>query len=186
VRVIAGTAGGLRLIAPRGRATRPTADRVREALFAALGDLVVDASVLDLFAGSGALAVEALSRGARTAVLVDRDRRAVEACRQNLTSTGLIERARVQATAAETLVRAGPPPEAPFDLVFLDPPYETRPADLGAVLGPLAQPGWLVPGGRVVVETRVVAPPQDFGPGWVVVWQREYGDTLIRVTTAAA
>src|SRR4051794_32309683 len=118
LRVVAGSVGGLHLVAPKG--ARPTTDRVKESLFASLGDVLHGADVLDLFAGSGALAIEALSRGAARAVLVDRDRHAVEAIRANLTTTGFTDRARVHSgPVAQFLHRVAP--EAPFDLVFLDP-----------------------------------------------------------------
>src|SRR5215471_16899259 len=116
LRVVAGSAGGLHLVAPKG--ARPTTDRNKESLFSSLGDAVVDAVVLDLFAGSGALGIEALSRGATRAVFVDRDRRAVDAVRANLHTTGFAERARVQGTGASTFLRRLSS-EAPFDLVFV-------------------------------------------------------------------
>ena len=131
LRVIAGTAGGLPLVAPRGDRSRPTTDRVKESVFAALGpDRLEGVAVLDLYAGSGALAIEALSRGARHAVLVDRDRLAVDACRRNLASTRFQDRARVQASTVGAFLGAGPPAEAPFGLVFVDPPYETAPDEV--------------------------------------------------------
>ncbi len=185
LRVIAGTAGGLRLVTPRGHATRPTADRVRESVFAALGDAVVDAEVLDLYAGSGALAIEALSRGARRAVLVDRDRRATQACRQNLASTRLSARARVQTSSVATFLRTGPPAEAPFDLVFIDPPYGTGEAAARGVLDVLARPGWLSPGAVIVVETGTAAIDAGLSD-WRTRWERRYGDTLVRVLDRAA
>ena len=110
LRVIAGTAGGLPLVAPRGGQSRPTTDRVKESVFAALGpDRLEDVAVLDLYAGSGALAIEALSRGARRALLVDRDRLAVDACRRNLTSTRFDDRARVQGSTVDAFLRPGHP-----------------------------------------------------------------------------
>jgi 16S rRNA (guanine966-N2)-methyltransferase len=179
LRVIAGVAGGLRLVAPEG-AARPTTDRVKESLFAALGPDAIDGVVvLDLFAGSGALGVEALSRGATRAVFVDRDRHAVDAVRANLATTRLADRAEVHATTAEAyLRRAGDPG---FGLVFLDPPYDAA-AGLGGVLDALGRPGLLAPSAAVVIETR-----RDDAPalpvGWVVRWQRLYGDTLVTVAS---
>jgi 16S rRNA (guanine966-N2)-methyltransferase len=177
LRVIAGDAGGRRLVAPPD--VRPTADRVREALFASLGGAVPGARVLDLYAGSGALAVEALSRGADRAVLVERDRAAVDACRHNLDVTGLAARARVHAGPVARFLAAGPPAAAPFDLVLIDAPYDAAPDELPAVLAALAEPGWVAADARVVVETArrrpVPAPP----PGWAVRDERRYGDTLL-------
>jgi 16S rRNA (guanine966-N2)-methyltransferase len=180
LRVIAGEAGGLRLVAPKGDA-RPTTDRVKESVFAALGHDAVDgAVVLDLFAGSGALGIEALSRGAARAVFVDRDRRAVDAVRANLVTTGFTERAEVHLAAVTAyLRRAG---ERGFALVFLDPPYASAAAELAGALAALGRPGLLAAGARVVVETRRDAGPR-LPEGWAVGWERPYGDTLVSVAT---
>jgi 16S rRNA (guanine966-N2)-methyltransferase len=181
LRVIGGEAGGRRLVAPKGGA-RPTTDRVKEALFAALGpDAVADAVVLDLFAGSGALGIEALSRGAARAEFVDRERRAGDAVRANLEATGFADRARVHvAPAASFLRRSGL--AAGFDLVFLDPPYDLDASDVASVLADLDAPGVLAPEATVVVETRRDADPE-LPPEWTVRWQRAYGDTLLTVAT---
>lgn len=175
LRVIAGEFGGRHLVAP-DRA-RPTTDRVREALFSVLGN-VDDVVVLDLFAGSGALAIEALSRGAGSAVLVDRDADAVAAMGKNLDALDLTARARVERRTVKSYLTAAPPSEAPFALVFLDPPYDTDDAEVARTLGPLGNPGWLTPDARVVVErpaTAVFVLPAD----WVGSWSRTYGDTLV-------
>ena len=187
MRVIAGTAGGLSLRSPRG--TRPTSGRVREALFAALGD-VGGASVLDLFAGSGALAIEALSRGADRALLVDRDHGATEVASQNLATTRMTPRARVLTRPVASLFVGPPPVEAPFDLVCCDPPYEMPGSELEVVLAGLRGPGWVDPEARVVVE-RAARPAvsgrdtgrgdAEWGGGWIVGWERKYGDTLVTV-----
>ena len=180
MRLTGGLDRGRRLIAPRGGHTRPTAAKVREAIFNILGP-PPDGSVLDLYAGSGALAVEALSRRAAVAVLVDEDRAAIAACRRNLESTGLRARARLYAAAVERFVAGPPPAEAPFDLVLCDPPYE-RAGDLAAVLGALRAPGWLAPAARVVLETAASAelpPPAGYG----VQSRRRYGDTLLTTVT---
>jgi 16S rRNA (guanine966-N2)-methyltransferase len=176
LRVIAGQAGGRRLVAPPH--VRPTTERVREAVFSALGGHVVDAAVLDLYAGSGAMAIEALSRGAARAVLVDHDRAAVEACRDNLVTTRLAARARIQRLTVEDLLGRPPPPEAAFDLVLVDPPYDAAPVEIPAVLAGLARPGWLHPDARVVLETAA-GPALEPGPGFHVRSSRRYGDTLI-------
>jgi 16S rRNA (guanine966-N2)-methyltransferase len=180
LRVVAGEAGGRRLVAPEG--ARPTTDRVREALFSALGaDVIEGAAVLDLYAGSGALAIEALSRGAVQAVLVDRDRDAEAACEQNLATTGFSDRGRVERTAAERFVRH-PPVEAPFDLVFCDPPYELADEELAEVLEALRSPAWVGPDSVVVVERA--APTWEPPPAWTTSWQRRYGDTLVTIVHA--
>jgi 16S rRNA (guanine966-N2)-methyltransferase len=186
LRVVAGSVGGRRLVAPP--AVRPTAERVREALFSALGPGgVSDASVLDLYAGSGALAIEALSRGAARAVLVDADREAVEACQTNLDHTGLTGRARIARRAVEDFVVAEAPPqtvpEAPFDLVLCDPPYDSTDAEVGRVLDALAAPGWLGADALVVVE-RAARPEPAWPQGWDAQWERKYGDTLVTMLAA--
>jgi 16S rRNA (guanine966-N2)-methyltransferase len=180
--VIAGDKGGLPLVAPRGERTRPTAGRVKEALFAALGpDRLVGASVLDGYAGSGSLAIEALSRGAARAVLVDRDPGAVDAIKRNLSSTRLSARARVQRRGVAAFLRDVPPPEAPFDLALLDPPYDLAPRELGTILDALTAPGWLSAGAVIVVEQASGAAPLPAPDHLEARWERVYGDTLVRI-----
>ena len=175
--IIAGSAGGRRLSAPSD--VRPTTARVREALFDSLADRVMDAAVLDLYAGSGALALEALSRGAARAVLVDDAPAAVAACEANVEATGFAAAARVQRARAGPFVTGPPPPEAPFTLVLLDPPYDVAPDEVPAVLAGLTRPGWLSDHARVVVETATAdAAPQ--APARLDVRsRRRYGDTLL-------
>jgi 16S rRNA (guanine966-N2)-methyltransferase len=176
VRVVAGRFGGRRLRAPRGRDTRPTSDRVREALFAVLGPLD-GLHVLDLFAGSGALAIEALSRGAARATLVERDARAVAVIRANLASLELgADQARVVHGPALAAIRDASSRGDAYDLVLLDPPYRDAPA-LGRELSQ-ALPAVLAPGARVVGESDRRAPLE---LGLPVVAERRYGDTLIRI-----
>jgi len=171
--VIAGRYGGRRLRAPRGDATRPTADRVREALFSILGDRVEDALVLDLFAGSGALGLEALSRGARSAIFVDSAPAALAALRANvaaLDADGEVVRA-----DAVRWLRAASGRSRQYDLVFLDPPYGRAEA-LGAELS-AALPAVLAAGALVVSESDRRAPLELTMP---ITDERRYGDTLIR------
>ena len=169
LRITGGELGGRRIRVPRGD-VRPTTERVREAIFSILGD-VTDARVLDLFCGSGALAIEALSRGAAEATLVD-TRPAT--ARRNLEALGLAERARtVRSDAARFLRRAE---ASSFDLVLCDPPY--RLADrLAGDLDPLIRRA-LANGGRVMVET---SPDRPLPLGLPLVTERGYGDTLIRI-----
>jgi 16S rRNA (guanine966-N2)-methyltransferase len=155
VRVIAGELGGQRLVAPRGWKVRPTSDRVREAIFSALGDRVADARVLDLYCGTGALAIEALSRGAERATLVDRDTRPALG---NVERLGLRDRVElVRADAGRWLASAPAGPDAPrFDLVFVDAPY--RLADrVGQELN-THLPRLLEEGGRAIVESGAGSP----------------------------
>ena len=182
LRVIGGTVGGRKLVAPRTD-VRPTTDRVKEALFNVLARDVVDARVLDLFAGTGALGIEALSRGAAHAVFVDDDRLAVAAVRENLETLGLAGDATVERAPALTfLSRAAP--RAPFDLVLVDPPYGVPAAELDAVLVALAAPGWLADGSTVVVERARVAGAPALPGGWETRFERSYGDTLLLVATS--
>jgi 16S rRNA (guanine966-N2)-methyltransferase len=178
MRVVAGRLGGRRLAAPPGRGTRPTSDRVREALFSTLGPLDGE-RVLDLYAGSGALAIEALSRGAGSALLVERDPRAVAVIRANLDALGLAEPAvTVHAGPARAALRNASARADTYDLVFLDPPYRSAPElgrELSAALGPL-----LSGDGRVVTESDRRAPLALDLP---LIHERRYGDTLIRIHT---
>ena len=179
LRVIAGTAGGRKLVAPTG-GSRPTTDRVKEAWFSSLGRRVEDATVLDLYAGSGALAIEALSRGAARAVLVDRDRAAEDAMRANLHTTGFTDVARIRRSTVTTFL-AGTAPEAPFDLVFLDPPYEMPSAELAVAFATLDAARWVTPAATVVVERLRSAERVTLPDGWGIEKERPYGDTLLVV-----
>ncbi len=178
--MIAGSARGRRLIAPEGEHVRPTKDIAREAMFSALdARRVLDgATVLDLYAGTGALAIEALSRGAAVAVLVERDRAALDALRTNIEVVSDDELIDVVARDVGSFVAAGPPSPAPFDVVFVDPPYRTPDEEITELLSALATPGWLAPGAIVTVErprrNPVVAPP-----GFASGWERTFGDTLL-------
>jgi 16S rRNA (guanine966-N2)-methyltransferase len=177
MRVIAGRLGGRRLKAPRGRMrTRPTSDRVREALFSMLGELD-GAVVLDLFAGTGALGIEALSRGAERVVFVERDGAAIQALRGNLAQLGLGKlEAEVRAGDARAALRAAREAGETYDLVFVDPPYrQTR--ELGSDLSALL-PAVLALGARVVVESDRRAQAE---LPLAVAQQRRYGDTTITI-----
>jgi 16S rRNA (guanine966-N2)-methyltransferase len=176
MRVIAGTHGGRELVAPKGRATRPTSDRVREALFSILGD-VADLKVLDLFAGSGALGIEALSRGAQSATLVDSGRAAVAAIRRNLEALRLD--AEVIPLPATRFLHSAPSDGRQYDLVFLDPPYRhasTLGRELTSALTPI-----LAPDARVVAESDRRSP---LGLELSLLDERRYGDTLIQIHAA--
>jgi 16S rRNA (guanine966-N2)-methyltransferase len=174
MRVISGRWRGRRLQAPRGAATRPTSDRVREALFAVLGRRVAGARVLDLFAGSGALGLEALSRGAAEATFVDSAPAAIRALRANLEALGAEAEVR-RADAARFLVAASAGARQ-YDLVFLDPPYRLA-GHLGSELT-AALPAVLAPGAVVVAESDRRAPLELALP---LIDERRYGDTLIRI-----
>ena len=178
MRVIAGSLGGRRLKAPPGRTTRPTSDRVKEALFAMLGD-VDGEHVIDLFAGSGALGIEALSRGAGRAVFVERSEAAGRVLRANLAALGLPpEQAQLRRRDAAAALRAAAEAGEKYDLVFIDPPYREA-ARRAAELAPLL-PAVLSAGARVVAEGDRRAPPE---LGLPLLTERRYGDTSIRIHT---
>ncbi len=174
MRVVAGRLGGRTLAAPRGNATRPTPERVREAIFSILGSVEGD-RVLDLFAGSGALAIEALSRGAAEATLVDSSEAAIATIRRNLAALGIAAEVRRQrALAFLEAARSG---ARQYDLVFLDPPYRHSSAldrELSVALAPA-----LASGARVVAESDRRAPLEL--EALALHQERRYGDTLIRI-----
>jgi len=172
MRVIAGTARGQPLVVPRDRGTRPITDRVKETLFAILGERVPDARVLDLYAGSGAIGIEALSRGATSATFVEQARPALAVLRTNLERTRMADRATVQPLDVGRFL-AGTD-DGPWDLVFLDPPYEVR--DIVAPLRAVAP--HLAPDAMVVIKHfwRTDLPAVD---GLDPVRQRRFGETML-------
>lgn len=172
MRVIAGSARGLTLTAPKGEATRPITDRVKETLFGILGERVPDARVLDLYAGSGAIGIEALSRGAAHATFVERGREALAALRANLEHTRLAAAARVEAADVERFL--GSTAGGPWDLVVLDPPYAER-----AIVAPLRSvAAHLAPGATVVLKHhwRSEVPVVE---GLTTTRQRRFGETML-------
>lgn len=174
-RIVAGTAGGRTLQVPR-RGTRPTSERVREALFSRLEHLgvVSGARVLDLYAGSGALGLEAASRGALAVTLVESSRDAADVCRRNVAALGL-RGVVVVAERAERFVQRRP--AAPWDLVLVDPPYDVAEADLGTVLADVAPD--VADDGVLVVERSSRSPEPTWPPGWEGVERRAYGETVV-------
>ena len=182
-RIIAGSSRGRRLAVPQS-GVRPTADRVREALFSAIESRVGPLGglrMLDLYAGSGAVGLEALSRGAAHVLLVERDRKALEGVRANVAAVGL-PNAVVLGADVSSLTSSAPPTSAvaPYDVVFLDPPYELGDDVVEPVLGGLARNGWLGEGSLVVVERARrrsgLTWPEGYEPGR----DRDYGDTRVR------
>ncbi|MCZ7583264.1 MAG: 16S rRNA (guanine(966)-N(2))-methyltransferase RsmD [Deltaproteobacteria bacterium] len=174
MRVVGGQWRGYRLLAPRGTATRPTPERVREALFDILGPSIADARFLDLFAGSGAVGIEAASRGAATVVFVERNRKALECLRRNLDHVHYDARvlAGEAGPALDTLGREG----AAFDVIYVDPPYavtDKMPARIGRAVSAL-----LAPGGTMIVEHADKSPPRDVA-GLAKRMARRYGDTCL-------
>ena len=175
-RIIAGTAGGRRLQTPPGSGTRPTSDRVREALFARLEHLgALDGAAVDLYAGSGALGLEAASRGAAPVLLVESDRRAAAVIKSNVAALGLTDVSVRAATVERTL--AG---DAPYvaQLALIDPPYAVTEAVLASVLDALTG-GWLAQDAVVVVERSSRSPQPTWPPGLTPEDERKYGETTL-------
>ena len=175
-RVIAGVAGGRRLIVPSGRDTRPTSDRAREGLFATVHALLgaLDGlRVADLFAGSGAVGLEALSRGARHALLVEAHPRAARVVKANVEALGL-PGAELFADRVERVLRR--PPAEPYDLVFADPPYAISDTAVTAMLTGLRDNGWLSAGALVVVERATRGPALAWPLGYTADRARRYGE----------
>ncbi|MER6182756.1 16S rRNA (guanine(966)-N(2))-methyltransferase RsmD [Streptomyces sp. NPDC001652] len=178
-RVIAGAAGGRRLAVPPGNGTRPTSDRAREGLFSTwqslLGGRPLDGErVLDLFAGSGAVGLEALSRGAGHTLLVEADARAARTIRENVKSLGL-PGAEVRAGKAEQIVQTPAPPD-PYDIVFLDPPYAVSDDDLREILLTLRTQGWLTAEALVTVERSTRGGEFHWPDGFEALRSRRYGE----------
>jgi 16S rRNA (guanine966-N2)-methyltransferase len=178
-RIIGGTAGGRRLKAPAGERTRPTSDRVREALFssldAELGSLT-GLRFLDLYAGSGAVGLEARSRGAGVVTLVEQDRRTSSLIQGNLRSLGFT-RVEVLTSSVGRIVSA--PPPAPYDVVFLDPPYPLADALVASDLRALVEHGWLAAEAVVVVERSSRSPEPAWPQGLSPARSRRYGETTL-------
>ncbi|WP_375431181.1 16S rRNA (guanine(966)-N(2))-methyltransferase RsmD [uncultured Friedmanniella sp.] len=185
-RIIAGSRGGRRLSVPAGSRTRPTTDRVREALFSAVAawagtaDAPADQSlaglaVADLYAGSGAVGLEAASRGAEPVLLVESDRRTAQLIGRNAAELGL--GVQQQSVRVEQLVAAGAP--RPFDVVFLDPPYDLAAAAVEAVLADLVAHSWLAPDALVVVERSRRGDAVSWPAGAGETWTKSYGETVL-------
>lgn len=182
-RIIGGVAGGRRIAVPP-RGTRPTTDRVRESLFnivTARRDLT-GLAVLDLYAGSGALGLEALSRGAASALFVESDHRTAAVIARNIAALGL-GGATLRRGAVASVLAAGT--ASPVDLVLADPPYDVEVAEVDAVLAALATYGWAREGTVAVVERAAAGAALTWPPGWSVWPDRVYGDTRLELAELA-
>ena len=178
-RILGGTAGGRRLETPRGQTTRPTSDRVREALFSAVESRTGSLDglrFLDLYAGSGAVGLEAWSRGAGVVTLVEQDRRTAALISRNAAALGFA-RAKVVATSVAAFLQATP--AAPYDIVFSDPPYPMSDGDVTADLAALVAHGWLVPGALVVVERAAKRSEVAWPEGIEEDRTKRYGETAL-------
>jgi 16S rRNA (guanine966-N2)-methyltransferase len=178
-RIIGGTAGGRRIKAPTGDTTRPTSDRVREALFSALDAMVGSLSglrFLDLYAGSGAVGLEAMSRGAGVVTCVEHDRRTAALVRDNARSLGFGAVDVVTSAVTRALMH---PPRAPYDVIFLDPPYVLPTDAVEADLEALRDNGWLANGALVVVERSSRGQALAWPDGFEGDRERKYGETML-------
>ena len=178
-RIIGGVAGGRRLQTQRGMQTRPTSDRVREALFSSIESWCGSLSglrFLDLYAGSGAVGLEAWSRGAGVVTLVEHERRSSALIRGNARAIGFGGADVVAAPVATTLRRT---PAAPYDVAYLDPPYPLDSGEVDADVHALHEFDWLVPGAMVVVERSSRSDPPDFPDGFTDLRERRYGETTL-------
>ena len=179
MRIIGGSARGRRLLAPKSRAIRPTADRVRESLFNVLGQSFDGIEVLDLFAGSGALALEALSRGAHRAVMVDKDREAIRLCEANAAALGFADRVRTIAAPVARAVKLLEREGTSFELIFADPPYAAR--AVAETLVQIDAARLCRPSATVCIEhdKRELAPPS--AGALAQIDQRRFGDTVVSI-----
>ncbi len=187
-RIIAGVARGRRLAVPKGTITRPTSDRAREGLFAtmtAIRGALHGARVLDLYAGSGAVGLEALSRGAARALLVESDARAARVILANMRAAGLAG-GQLACDRVERFLARGPGAEPAFDIVVADPPYAVPGDEVTGMLTALASGGWLAPGALVAVERATRAGPLVWPAGYTPDRSRQYGEATIWYGLAAA
>jgi 16S rRNA (guanine966-N2)-methyltransferase len=186
-RIISGQAGGRRLATAPGRATRPTSDRTREGLFGtvlAIRGSLDGAAVADLYAGSGAVGLEALSRGAAEVLLVESDPRAAAVIRTNIAALGLAG-AVLMTGSVERVLALGPGRATPRDFVFADPPYVLADSELARVLTLLREHGWLAPGALVAVERATRSAPLTWPSGYEPVRSRKYGEGTLWYGLAA-
>jgi 16S rRNA (guanine(966)-N(2))-methyltransferase RsmD len=179
-RIVAGTLGGRRIAAPAGDRTRPTSDRVREALFSTLEAMVelAGARVADLYAGSGAVGLEALSRGASHVLLVESDPRVAGVVRQNIAALGVGSAARLVTAKVSGALGAGPQ-EGAYDVVFADPPYSVPDEEITAVQAALVDGGWLAADAVVVIERATRSGALTWVRGITGEHSRRYGETTL-------
>lgn len=177
MRVITGQAKGRRLKAPKGMNTRPTSDRTKESLFNIIGDRLLDKAVLDLYAGTGAIGIEALSRGADSAVFVEKDQRVVKIIRANLDLTGLADQAEIISQDVDSTVARLASQQRTFDIIFLDPPYLRN--LLQKSIETLVHYQIIRPGGLVVAESSKLDTLSDKYGNLRLIRQERYGDTVL-------
>ena len=183
MRIIGGTHRGRTLLAPEGLNTRPTSDRVRQSLFNVLGQHCDGLSVLDLYAGTGAMSLEALTSCADRAVLVDKDRAAIDSIEENVRTLRLGEQCDIRKDDVLRALEALAREQDAFVLVFCDPPYEHHKAQ--GTLNALAKLGLVLPGGRVVLESEEDEAAPEMPEGFELEDERAYGATVVRIARRA-
>lgn len=178
---MAGRLGGRRLVAPSGPHTRPTSDRVREALFSSIESLVdVEGTrFADLYAGSGAVGLEALSRGAAHVLLVESEPKAARVARTNMAALGAGPAVRLLVTSVRVALAAGPGEDGPYDVVFADPPYAAVDPQIATMQRALVDEGWLAPGGLLVIERSSRSAPMQWVTSVTELRTRRYGETTL-------
>jgi 16S rRNA (guanine(966)-N(2))-methyltransferase RsmD len=181
MRIIGGEAKGRKLIAPKGLTTRPTTDRVKEAVFNILGNKVRDAVFLDLFGGTGAIAIEAISRGAAEAVICEKDFQALRVISHNIISANFTEKIKVLKIDALMALKILAKENYRFDIIYLDPPYQA--GLLPEVIEQLDESSLLKEDGLIMVETSKREDLSKYNIGYSLLKSRNYGDTLITVYT---
>ncbi|MDO8885343.1 16S rRNA (guanine(966)-N(2))-methyltransferase RsmD [Candidatus Oleimmundimicrobium sp.] len=179
MRVISGSTKGHKLITPKGLGTRPTSDRVKEALFNIISDKVVGARVLDLYAGSGALGIEALSRGAQKAVFVDSSAKAVEAICENLNKTFLSKKAVALKMTTQSFLKNFSSEKEQFELIFLDPPYKIESGMLNSIFKELVLKDVLSENGLIILEHSSKRIPEQTEEKLGLKFTRKYGDASL-------
>jgi 16S rRNA (guanine966-N2)-methyltransferase len=178
-RIVAGVLGGRRLAAPAGQQTRPTSERVREALFSTIASMTEldGCRFADLYAGSGAVGLEAASRGAAAVLLIESEARAARTLRGNIAALGLA--ATCQLSSARVVGALASSPSTPFDVVFADPPYSVDDDEIAAMLSALVERDWLADDGVIVVERSTRSPEPRWPEGITPERARRYGDTAL-------
>ena len=185
LRVVAGSVGGRTLKTPKGDVLRPTQDRIKQAMFSSLGERVPHARVLDLYAGSGALGIEALSRGAESALFVEKNRVCSRCVTENLAALALAGLGRVEERDALDFLKGGPGALPRFDLVFADPPYDKTMGLAAQSPLPGAVRPWVAEGGVFVWEFFSGQKLEELA-GWKTLFYRKYGETALAILAPAA
>ncbi len=181
MRVIAGRAKGIKILSVKGKEVRPTSDRVKEAIFSIISSELKGTRCLDLYAGTGALGIEALSRGSEYCCFVDNSNQAIKVIKRNLERTNFIEKSLVLRKKVEDFIKKTPEDELLYNLIFLDPPYKINTSLLGKLIYKLVVSGYVLPEGQIVVEHAHDVELNKKAGSFVKTDLRRYGDTSISI-----